>query len=294
MKDLLSPYESDALALIHQWKEPTAGHFERAVGVLGWPAKKASDLVSKIPGMDWAIGRTIGGLVELLNNIAQWSVRSDAIYAEFRDAGLDVYSAADVLRLDLADVDRVVGRLEGKYVSLAGGEGVIAGVAGALGIPTDIVALVALNLRAIGEYATYYGFDIGVDEERVFAMNILFLATSPPERAKQKAMAQVVRIARDMSSKHAVERFQQNAFSQVIQQFAKVLGRRLTRSKFSQSLPIAGSIVGGGSNALYTSRVCKSASNLYRERFLAEKYGPELIELTVEPASDFSIDDEQY
>ena len=31
---------------------------------------------------------------------------------------------------------------------------------GLLGIPPDVVALITLNLRAVGEYATYYGFDV--------------------------------------------------------------------------------------------------------------------------------------
>ena len=41
-----------------------------------------------------------------------------------------------------------------------------------------------LNLRAIGEYATYYGFDIGRQEERLFALNVLGLASSPSDAAK--------------------------------------------------------------------------------------------------------------
>ena len=44
-----------------------------------------------------------------------------------------------------------------------------------------------------------------------------------------------------------------------------------------------GAAVGGGFNAYYTARVCDAAYHLYRERFLAEKYGPEVIDLTAEP-----------
>ena len=40
----------------------------------------------------------------------------------------------------------------------------------------------------------------------------------------------------------------------------------------------------GGFNAYYTARVCDAAYHLYRERFLAKKYGPGVIDLTAEPA----------
>jgi hypothetical protein len=46
-------------------------------------------------------------------------------------------------------------------------------ILGLPGIPPDVVALISLNLRAIGEYATYYGFNINSQEERLFVMNVL-------------------------------------------------------------------------------------------------------------------------
>lgn len=52
-------------------------------------------------------------------------------------------------------------------------------ITSAPGIPPDIIALITLNQRAIGEYATYYGFDISSQQERLFSLNILGLASSP-------------------------------------------------------------------------------------------------------------------
>lgn len=51
-----------------------------------------------------------------------------------------------------------------------------------------------------------------------------------------------------------------------------------------------GAAVGGGFNAYYTARVCDAAYYLYRERFLAEKYGPEVIDLTGEPVEGEGIE----
>ena len=43
-------------------------------------------------------------------------------------------------------------------------------IAGAAAIAADVTALLGLNLRAVGEYATYYGFDINKQEERLLSM----------------------------------------------------------------------------------------------------------------------------
>ena len=37
-------------------------------------------------------------------------------------------------------------------------------------IPGDVALLVTLNLKAINTYATYYGFDTTLEEERLFAL----------------------------------------------------------------------------------------------------------------------------
>ena len=85
--------------------------------------------------------------------------------SSFREKGYDVHRHADVFKLDLEQVDAVVGRLDAKYTGLAFAEGAAAGAAGVPGLIADIPALVTLNLRAIAEYATYYGFDVASQRE---------------------------------------------------------------------------------------------------------------------------------
>jgi uncharacterized protein (DUF697 family) len=177
--------------------------------------------------------------------------------------------------------------LDVKYKGIALVEGAGAGFVGLLGIPSDIVALITLNLRAIGEYATYYGFDVSSQEERLFTMNVLGLASSPTDASKSLAMAQLVRIAQDIAKKRTWTQLEQHTFVQLIQQVAKALSIRLTKAKLAQVVPAAGAVVGGGFNAYFTAKVCEAGYYLYRERFLAKKYGPDVIEVTVEPARDF-------
>ena len=286
MGEDVSEYDRRAIAEIHQWKTPELSWFGQAMRAVDWPLAKASDWLLDQPLVGEAIRKAISGVVSVCNDAAQWSVRQEAIYGEFRRAGHAMETPADVTSLELEDIDRVVGFLDAKYKGLAAVEGAATGVAGLPGIFVDLPALVTLNLRVIGEYATYYGFDVTVQHERLFAMSVLGLASSPKDAAKQVAMAQLVRIARDVAMRRTWTSLEEHAFVQVIQQIARAVGVRLTKAKLAQVVPAVGAVVGSGFNAYYTGRVCEAAYYLYRERFLAEKYGHDVIDVTVEPAPD--------
>ena len=283
MREDISENDRRAIDEIHKWKTPELSWFGQAMRAVDWPLAKASDWFLDQPLVGEAIRKAISGVVSVCNDAAQWSVRQEAIYEEFRRAGHALETPADLTSLELEDIDRVVGFLGAKYKGLAAAEGAATGVAGLPGIVFDLPALVTLNLRAIGEYATYYGFDVTLQHERLFAMNVLGLASSPKDAAKQVAMAELVRIARDVAMRRSWTVLEEHAFVQVIQQIARAVGVRLTKAKLAQVVPAVGAVVGSGFNAYYTARVCDAAYYLYRERFLAEKYGSDVIEITVEP-----------
>lgn len=283
----MSVYEAHATKEIHEWKHPDIGWFGQAMKVINQPLDKAGDLLLGTPGVGAVIKKSMEGLVGVCNDAAQWSVRPEAIFEEFRDAGhLHIDKHDDVYSLDMSEVDKVVGWLGAKYKGIALVEGAGAGVAGVAGLAVDIPALIILNLRAIGEYAAYYGFDTTRQEERLFAFNVLGLASSPTDASKTLAMAQLVKIAQDTAKKKAWQELEKSVFVKIIQEIAKALGVRLTKAKLAQALPVFGAAVGGGFNAYFTMKVCDAAFYLYRERFLAQKYGADVIEVTVKPASD--------
>jgi len=288
-----SAYERKAIHAIHAWKNPKSGWFDKA-----WEASKATTAIKKIPGVQWTIDKgtppvewvlqkSVGGLVTLLNDGAHWSVRPKAIYSEFSKFGLNVNSHRDIVALDLEHVDRALGWLDVKYKSIAAAEGGSTGAAGLPGIPVDVVAIIGINLRAIGEYATYCGFDVSLQSERLFAMNVLTFASSPTDGAKQAALAQLVRIVNDVASKKAWKELEQHAFVNIIRKIAALLGQRLTKAKLAQIIPYFGAGIGFGFNTYFTAKICDAAFFLYREQFLAEKYGPDVIEQTVKAAKVF-------
>ena len=220
------------------------------------------------------ISEALVGTVGVLGDAAAWTVNPAAVYQQFGKAGHHVERRTDIFMLDLERVDGVVGWLDAKYKGLAFAGGTAAGAAGLLGLIADIPTLITLNIRAIGEYATYYGFNIESQQERLFAMHVLVLASSPTDAAKVPAMGELARIGAAVAKKTAWKDLEKAGMVRVIQKVSKALGIRLTKAKLAQAVPIVGGVVGGGFNAYYTSRVCDAAYQLYRERFLAEKYRP--------------------
>ena len=100
-------------------------------------------------------------------------------------------------------------------------------------------------------------------------------------------MAQLVRIAQDVAKKKTWKELEKQTLVKIIQQITKTLGTRLTKAKLAQIVPVAGAVVGGGFNTYFTMKVCDAAFYLYRERFLAQKYGPGIMEITVKPAETY-------
>jgi hypothetical protein len=295
-----SDYERKAIHAIHTWKNPQIGWFGKAMEVINWPLSKATTVIKKVPGVqwtldkgtppvEWVLRKTVRGLVTLLNDGAQWSVRPKAIYKDFTKSGIHVHSHDDIRELDLEQIDRALGWLDVKYKGIAAAEGGGTGAAGLPGIPVDIVAIIAINLRAIGEYATYCGFDVSAQPERLFAMNVLAFASSPTDGAKQAALAQLIRIAKDVAARKTWKELEKHSFVTIVQKIAASLGQRLTKAKLAQMIPYLGAGVGAGFNTYFTARVCDAAFFLYRERLLAEKYGPDIIEETVKPAKELGV-----
>ncbi|CAA2102789.1 EcsC family protein [Variovorax paradoxus] len=287
----LPAYDLLALKQIHEWKHPSVGWLGKKLQLLNRPLDKAGDLLLDTPGVGTVIKKSVEGLTSICNDAAQWSVRPEAIFEEFRKAGHEnVKSHADIVDLPLEEVDKVVGWLAAKYKGIAAAEGAGAGAAGALGLVVDIPALIALNLRAVGEYAAYYGFDTTRQEERLFALNTLGLASSPTDASKALAMSQLVRLAQDVAKKVTWNELEKNVFVKLVQEIAKALGIRLTKAKLAQAIPMVGAAVGGGFNAYFTSKVCDAAYQLYRERFLAQKHGANVIDAAVKPAATFDAE----
>jgi len=272
-----SPYERAALVQIAAWKNRRQTGLARVAHTVTWPVEKAAGLVMSVPYSGEAIEKSLVGVLGLLNDLSQWSVRPDAIYARYRRAGHKVEEGKDIYALDLQNVDSVIGYLRTKYGAICALEGAATGSVGAVGIAADVVAVVSANLRAVGQYATYCGFNASLEHERDYALRVLGLASSPANAAKALAIAELTRISAELARKKTWSELERHALVAGMKKIAESLGVRLTKAKLANFLPGAGAAIGGGYNVYFASNVCRTANYVYRERFLAEKYGPEII-----------------
>lgn len=274
MKEL-SDYERRALQQIDAFKNPERTWFGNAIEKVTKPVGSAVDAAFD-NSIGNAVTKAVQGIVELLNDGASWSVRTDAILKEFRGDGHTVDMLPDIHQLSLEDVDKTVGLLAMKYKGMAFAEGGAAGATGAIGIAVDIPLLVGMALRAVNEYATYYGFDLSIQGERAFAMSILSAASSPSQGVKQVALAELTRLSVMIAKRKTWEELQRLISVQVMKKIAQALGIRLTKGKLAQVVPVVGSLVGAGYNSWYLAQVTETAYLMYRERFLIERHGPDV------------------
>jgi len=274
MSDLTN-YEQLALHAIDKFKNPERTWLGNAWNTVTKPVGALAD-VAFDNSVGAAVTKAIQGVMELLNDGASWTVRTDAILGEFRKDGHSVATLQDIHALPLENVDKTVGLLAAKYKSTAFAEGAAAGALGIIGIAVDIPLLVGMALRAVNEYASYYGFDVSVQGERMFAMSILSAASAPNQAAKQVALAELTRLSVMIAKRKTWEELQRLVSVQVIKKIAQALGIRLTKGKLAQLVPVLGAAVGAGYNAWYLSQVTETAYLLYRERFLIEKHGPDI------------------
>lgn len=237
------------------------------------PFDLAGSAVMHTPLLGAVIEHVVNGLVSVTNDLAQRTVRPRAILEGYRLNGHPEIDALDkISTLDLEEVDKQIGWLGAKYKGIATVEGAATGAAGVLGIAPDIVALVTLNLRAIGEYATYCGFDMSLQQERLFAITVLGAASTSGDANKATAMAQLAKLASDISRRRTWKELERQAFVKIIQRIARAIGIRLTKAKLAQVVPVTGALIGAGFNAHFTSRVCDTSFHAFRERFLDGKY----------------------
>jgi EcsC family protein len=268
-----SRYEIQARQDIVRWKNPPKSLYRSFRGQVDQVWNSATDLARKIPGVEWTIDNIVTGLLELTNEISHDSVWQEGIVSEFARTGTEVSGIEGIRSLDLKQIDDALDGLQTKYATLAGAEGAATGFAGFAGIVPDIIALVALNLRAVGEHATYCGFDVRTREERLFALELLDQVAGSSEHAKELAIEPAYRVAKKVATKQGVNAIEQMGFNEAVERIARAIGMNLTGRKLAQVVPVAGAAVGAGLNVLYTRQVCTTAFNLYRERFLIRKYG---------------------
>lgn len=264
-------YEAQVREEIEAWKNPDKGVLDKAFAVLNAPIVAAGDALMDVPQFGDALKKTTEQTISTLGNAANWTLNTQDVIASYQEEpdieGSSIKTLSDIKHLPIAVVDKQVRLLKSKYVALTSAQGVTTGVVGWVGIPADVVGLITANLRAIGEYATYYGFDMSDKGEQLFAMSLLAVATSASAEARKAALDDTRAMIKDPETQ-AFNQINEEVMSRVLRQTATKVATNMVKTKAAQIIPAVGAVVAGGVNANYTANVCEAAHQCYRERFL--------------------------
>ena len=268
------------------------------------PVGKAVSIARKVPGGE-ALTRTMSsaalGLVELAASASEASVRRTRILKAYRAAGHDVTSLRDIRSLPLDQVLAVKPRLSLAYSGTAAAEGAVSGVfasggslAAVLGMgvasapgvgvtasamAVDITTFLAAATRLVAHTAAYYGYDSEDPSERLFSTMVLSQAIDPAGSGrdfvveKQATMLAFNQVMRDLARKGSLESLGGSAIMSAMKSLFSAMGVRLASRKLAQIVPVTGIVVSAGLNAALMRTIGETADHLYRERFLAERYG---------------------
>lgn len=275
-----APYERAALGDIRAWARRLPSLQERAWAAAERPAQRLFRLALRSDAVRATFDRGMAGLLETLTELATATVPLDATLRRYQAAGQpDVRVLADVGALPLAVADKLAAPLRRGYVTALTIEGGSAGLASLASPPAALLALaadvpfvLAGALRAGAEYARTYGFDPNDRGEQELLFSLVSLSTELAEPARAEALAGVCRLADDLSAGATWRDLDRHALTTTVRTVGQRLGVRLTQRKLAAVVPGVGALVGAGFNASYAQRVCDTAQQLSRARFLARRH----------------------
>jgi hypothetical protein len=235
------------------------------------------------------VEKTMNGTLELTFNPALRSASAEGALRGYQKKHDGLLCLDDLKQLDVRDLDRFR-RRKGLYVSTSAVQGtatslavtgtvvsttVSGGVAsGAVvaAVAADTVASLAMMGRSVGSVAVRYGYDVRLPDEELFAMGVLSLGIAGTLEAKHTALAALSRLTQQMMRQATWKQLNEQVIVRVIGRVYQVLGIKLTQRKLAQTVPFVGVGINAALSANMTRHVYQRAEDVYRVRFLSEKY----------------------
>ncbi|MGB3763433.1 MAG: EcsC family protein [Ornithinimicrobium sp.] len=287
----MSDYERKVWhAAVERLNNKRDGRLRRIVDQALKPAKNAAggawNAMPGHEGLEEQILKALTGLKAVTFDPALRSVNATKVLQRHGVSG-----AAHLTTLDLRQLDRGLPGVRSIYTGLATFEGgasalavtgaevsatvsggVSAAVAGAA-IAVDAVSSMAIMGRIIGQVAAEYGYDVREPEEEAYALGVISIGTASTAAEKAAALSSIRRLTTRMMRRATWAELNQNALVKLIDQVFLRLGERLTKRKLAQAVPVAGVLLNAGLSAQMADATYRTARDVYRLRFLSEKYG---------------------
>ncbi|MBB5516772.1 hypothetical protein FHS89_002814 [Rubricella aquisinus] len=168
---------------------------------------------------------------------------------------------------DLPACDAAALRAQAWAMGANAASGAGAGWFGGAGMAVDIPATMTLAARNVRATGMAYGFAANTDDERMFRLTVLELATTSATEARAGAISRINQMARGIGGTVAKEGLDW-VVDKAVERIARQLGTDLAQRKAAQIIPIAGAVLGAGINASFQTDVSRAARYAYRQRWL--------------------------
>ena len=312
----LSPADAEHWREVVQWKDRELTSSSGILsplwdGVAGVRAE-ITGLLRRIPG----VSQVDDGVQNVLHQLASAgagagaaTLRREAVFADFRALGHEVTDFKDIRTLDIADVQAVMPRLDLGYTVFAGVQGGVTGfltgagvtaVAGVNGgglgsVPGIAVTVVTLTgdalltvascTRAVAHVAAYHGYDVTKRSEQLIALAVLAVGLSGDDDTPG-AYQEVIELVTAKTQENQKRKQQQAQIKRLAGAVHQRLLNQIGQREIAQLVPVLGVGVGAVLSARLLAKVVDTASHLYSERFLHDKYElPFGVDLPFDPAA---------
>lgn len=278
----ISDSEAAVVANIRQFKNPVESWVQNLADFADYPLDKAGDLLFENRIGD-RLDEPILRASRALNEIAQASVRRETIFRAFMQRSIEVDELEDIQGLDVDQINECIGGLATKYQSMGAALGATSGAFGIVGAAIDVPVLFLTALRAIGEYATYFGFDVEDPTEREYALLVLATAATVTDAGRQQALIEVTRTGVKLAGEQNVDPKEKQLSSTLLKRVTQAVAIRFVKGRIARFFPLVGTVVGGGYGLVFMADVCKTAYALYAERWLMKKHGTGVVTNVLAP-----------
>ncbi|MEM1000200.1 MAG: EcsC family protein [Bacteroidota bacterium] len=281
----LNSTELKVLQDVEGWKEDGPGFLNLATHMMTKPLVWAADKLIPESASE-KMGEVSDTIVARIQDLSQWTVSEEEVLQSTKEFEIDSETILELKKASVFDLIHVSEEFGKFNTRLAIAEGFGTGLLGWPGLLADLPALFTLCFRLIYQNALCFGYQLDEPTEEHesfeigYMLRVFKIATSSSFDGKTKGLAELKAfeeqhpngvhwVGGDFTRKQIGKTAAVNLSRMLINQ---ILKETLARKAIT-SIPGVGAVLTAGFNYYYVNDVAKTASMIYRERFLLDKRG---------------------
>jgi len=261
-------YEKSQINLIQEWIKSEPGIIKRTLGLFAKPFVWLARTI--VPDS------AIRGALSVSKALAGKMAKPEDILKKARKEKETPNCLADLQKINLEVCDDLASSVHSWAKMIAGVEGGVTGLLGLPGLAVDVPSIITFAIRTVIKIGYCYGFDLRIDKEEIFVLQILSAAGANSMAEKTESVAALKMIYatlqkmtwKKINEKAAANVMSKEGFIVAVRNLTKQLGINLTKRKAMQIVPIVGAGVGTAVNVDFINDVAWTARRIIQRRWL--------------------------